>query len=1131
MRLPHLPLALLCAVCVAATTPPAVDDALAAAPSGTANSTQHGDDASRTVAAAYVRDSEGSTGAVNASGSVGDVAGLEVLPSSPTSLAVTASSSSSVAVESGTVPAEDVPPSPGVNVSASTAPPPPPYSPTSSSSSPEEAPPATAAPAPSPESSLPSSHAEDTPVVDLPPAPELLSFNEWREKYVVLPDPSVARRAKKAAQRARQDVVGVPVAGAGAATYDGDGADLGSLFAKTDEGQAAEGAGQVVERAEAAFTAVTERVEQRAERASPDAPSTETSSLIQPLPNAGTGEPSDPLLHLKDRSNYAAFECAAMVHRSSRQSKGASSILVEKKDRYMLTPCAAKPKFVDVELCDEIQIDTLVLANFEFFSSTFKHFKASCSVDYPGKAEDWHDLGTFRARNVRGIQVFRPTRKPAFCRYLRLDFLSHFGSEYYCPVSLLRVYGYTQLDAWRESERKAKAIEEALAVAELIEEEAEEQERQLEDMLRVEVESLERLEPATVAQNSTTAAKDPKTGSMATGSEVAQAPLRPSSTSSPLPTSTSVTAPLSIPSVISAPSSATSPGGDASVTPDSSPVRQAAPSRDSAASEATTSPHRATPAETPVIATRHIPRNDSHPHPLPRTPVLAPPVHQQPQPGESIYGTIMKRLTSLEHNQTLSMHFIEAQSSMLREAFGRIEKRLGEVEGSRSRQEQNIRQALLDLEKQRVELERERLELATQVGLLTQEVRLEKRLSVAQLIALVLVVIFVGFTRSIPTSPFLHLVGGHTQRQSRSTKQPERRKEEVRIVESEVVREKAELSGTDTPRRAHRHSTSVSLSHRQHNPSKRYPSLSKPGPRRHYGVGVGAAPSSSSAKPVSISRSPRPWTPPARHSSAPPEDPFPTSAAQEAKEAARRRIFPPGSARKSPLPLSSRAYEFPVRATTKRAGLAVDTSSELAGAGASAAPEEGRLLAIPVPHLAGQNGVPNSSTADEADTEPSDAPSAGETEAHLGHYPDEDDFAMPSPLLSRYDADADGEDPEEHGGYHTYSSSDEASFSASFLEPPRAASAVPRGASRSPRPPRPQVKPRPATSMGIPFPSSAAQDKGKGKETSSGKSDPNGTIRVSNGVVSVPEPSSTLPSPPPEPIATLEEHQERESEA
>jgi hypothetical protein len=58
---------------------------------------------------------------------------------------------------------------------------------------------------------------------------------------------------------------------------------------------------------------------------------------------------------------------------------------------------------------------------------------------------------------------------------------------------------------------------------------------------------------------------------------------------------------------------------------------------------------------------------------------MPPPV--QPTPGESIYGTIMKRLTSLEHNQTLSMHYIEAQSAMLREAFGRVEKRLAVFEG------------------------------------------------------------------------------------------------------------------------------------------------------------------------------------------------------------------------------------------------------------------------------------------------------------------------------------------------------------------------------------------------------------------------------------------------------------------
>jgi hypothetical protein len=42
----------------------------------------------------------------------------------------------------------------------------------------------------------------------------------------------------------------------------------------------------------------------------------------------------------------------------------------------------------------------------------------------------------------------------------------------------------------------------------------------------------------------------------------------------------------------------------------------------------------------------------------------------------------MKRLSSLEHNQTLAMHYIEAQSRFLRDTFLRIEHRLGEMEGT-----------------------------------------------------------------------------------------------------------------------------------------------------------------------------------------------------------------------------------------------------------------------------------------------------------------------------------------------------------------------------------------------------------------------------------------------------------------
>ncbi|GAA5968620.1 hypothetical protein JCM11641_007700 [Rhodosporidiobolus odoratus] len=1054
---------------------------------------------------------------------------------------------------------------------------------------------------------------EELPLTEVPPVPELLSFKEWRERYVVLPDPSLARRAKKAAQRARQEIVGAPASGAGTAAYDGDGADLGSLFAQAEEeGPVVEGAERLVGTA-SPLPARTEYLSPaNSEYAtSPQAPSTETSSPIQPLPNVGTGEPSDPLLHLKDRSNYAAFECAAMVHRSSRQSKGASSILVEKKDRYMLTPCSAKPKFVDVELCDEIQIDTLVLANFEFFSSTFKHFKASCSVDYPGKAEDWHDLGTFRARNMRGIQVFRPNRNPHFCRYLRLDFLSHFGSEFYCPVSLLRAYGFTQLDAYRDSERKAKAIAEALAAAELIEEEQEEQERRLEDMLKVDVGNLERLEPEVEAKNETavdevltsdrssashlsstqnkTTSPSPSTDtsdSVATRPEPSSTPLSfseistvSSSLTAPASSTTSSATVTSTQSFLSAPispvseapattvpSSSTSssadhphsanspaaadlssPSGSRSATrvtytPSSLP---SPPTQDSAASNSpssssvsssassafsTSSPSPRTTAavEPSVVIPRHTHRNESHsppPHHA-RAPVIPPPIHQQPQPGESIYGTIMKRLTSLEHNQTLSMHFIEAQSSMLREAFGRIERRLSEVESSKSRQEQSIRQALLSLEHQGVDLERERVELATQISLLTQEVRFEKRLAVAQLIALLAVVVFVGFTRSIPTSPFLHLVSGQGHPQSRTSKQEKPQGEPVSEKE-----DKEEPVGADASRRSHRHALSVSLTHRQHNPMKRYPSLTKPGPRRHYGVGTA---SSSTTKPISATRSSRPWTPPTRHSSAPPEDPFPASAAQEAKEAARRRIFPPGSARRSPLspaPLSPRAYEFPARSSVrfeKKAGLAIDTSPEgdLRGRRTSSIP-----LALPLTN--GESA--DSSTADEADIEPSDAPLAFNTRfADFARDDDDERLTTVTPRTTFDGAaygDADGDDHEEHG-YHTYSSSDDMPFPTSPPVPPSARSPSPRTgssasrASKGLRPPRPQVMPRPATSIGIPFPSTVEKRNEKIQDRDEERAGEDDALFDVCGVEGL-EPSSAPPTPPPEQKETLEGRPEK----
>lgn len=132
------------------------------------------------------------------------------------------------------------------------------------------------------------------------------------------------------------------------------------------------------------------------------------SSFIHPLPDAGSSLPSDPLVPLKSRTNYASLDCSASVQYSSPQARGATSILSPSKDRYMLTPCTSEQTFIIVELCDEIEIDTIVLANYEFFSSMFKHFRLRAAQTYVlGVDEDvpWTDLGTFRAGNIRGLQV------------------------------------------------------------------------------------------------------------------------------------------------------------------------------------------------------------------------------------------------------------------------------------------------------------------------------------------------------------------------------------------------------------------------------------------------------------------------------------------------------------------------------------------------------------------------------------------------------------------------------------------------------------------------------------------------------------------------------------------------------
>jgi hypothetical protein len=136
---------------------------------------------------------------------------------------------------------------------------------------------------------------------------------------------------------------------------------------------------------------------------------------------------------LTDRFNYASLDCSSRVHTAHREAKSAANILSSKRDRYMLSPCGAAPQFVVVELCDDIRIDTVQLANFEFFSGVFREFTVSVAKTYAAAgAEGWTVVGTYVGKNVRGVQVSGRVQRWTFCSAL----LNYYFSSLPTPTSL-----------------------------------------------------------------------------------------------------------------------------------------------------------------------------------------------------------------------------------------------------------------------------------------------------------------------------------------------------------------------------------------------------------------------------------------------------------------------------------------------------------------------------------------------------------------------------------------------------------------------------------------------------------------------------------------------------------------------
>ncbi|CAM8989180.1 unnamed protein product [Rhodiola kirilowii] len=145
--------------------------------------------------------------------------------------------------------------------------------------------------------------------------------------------------------------------------------------------------------------------------------------------------------------NYASASKGAKILEFNKESKGAENILSKDRDKYLRNPCSVDEKFVVIELSEEILVDTIMLANFEHYSSNLKEFEVLGSKVYP--TETWVKLGNFTAGNVKHEQRFT-LQDPKWARYLKLKLLSHYGSEFYCTLSLMEVYGVDAIERMLE---------------------------------------------------------------------------------------------------------------------------------------------------------------------------------------------------------------------------------------------------------------------------------------------------------------------------------------------------------------------------------------------------------------------------------------------------------------------------------------------------------------------------------------------------------------------------------------------------------------------------------------------------------------------------------------------------------
>ncbi|KAJ9101170.1 hypothetical protein QFC21_003388 [Naganishia friedmannii] len=480
------------------------------------------------------------------------------------------------------------------------------------------------------------------------------------------------------------------------------------------------------------------------------------------------------------RYNYASPDCSARIQSASPHSQHASSVLHKSKDRYMLTPCSAKEHWVIIELCDDIRIEAIEIGMFEFFSGIVKEVKLSIGgadddgdEDQDDNKSSWQEVGSFTGKSVRGTQTFTLDHPTSFQRFIRLDFPSHYGNEYYCPISSIKVYGMNQMEAFKWESRRQKE-------AEMVRKRLEENAKRGQETGTIAGTILplitHSVDPSAVQDSTETASQNPTTvtQSPAAASEQIAVPTPLTSMSC----ATSSHAPASTATRVILDNASPLPTGSSQILDMSQ--RVANPGKESSSSMVrnTQAPTSTTTFDSPALerssVTSKTPSTISSSSAVSTDISLKNPKHSASAHGpsrqearadssESIYAYIIRRLNDLEGNSTLGMMYMEEQTKATRSILQKLETHLADWKAKiNSSQQQAILQErstfdkkldglLLKAEQRETLLERETRSLRSHIRQLREQMAWEQRKTYLHIAANMIIALLIYLGLANPT--------------------------------------------------------------------------------------------------------------------------------------------------------------------------------------------------------------------------------------------------------------------------------------------------------------------------------------------------------------------------------------------